>query len=94
MADRLHADGVCILSVPDEQGNEIVCVVIESKTEIANEAIRAAVVDALKGFPAMQVRLISIESMPRNEMGKIQRLKLKQSLAKLKLPAGGTLTGG
>ena len=94
LADRLHADGVCILSVPDEQGNEIVCVVIESKTEIASDAIRAAVVEALKGFPSMQVRLISIESMPRNEMGKIQRLKLKQSLAKFKLPGGGVLTTG
>jgi acyl-coenzyme A synthetase/AMP-(fatty) acid ligase len=80
LQDRLGAEGVCILSIESTGADDEIHVVIQSRRPIEPPEIEVAgnaELGAIKGVP---VRIVFIEKLPRNEMGKIERLVLKRQL--------------
>jgi fatty-acyl-CoA synthase len=66
---------VAVLAVPNESGVDDVCALIVSGSELNAQALKAFSSERLppKFVPA---RFIAVSNLPRNEMGKIERLKL------------------
>ena len=80
LQDRLGADGVCILSIPNTEGDEEIHVLIQSSRKIDQAEIDAAGNAELRAIKRVPMRVSLIEELPRNEMGKIKRLELKRRL--------------
>jgi len=74
----LGLEGVCLLSEQGADREEQLHVVLETAQPIDAETLRQAAQAHLRGFPA--ARFHFIDRFPRNHMGKIERLKLKQRL--------------
>jgi acyl-coenzyme A synthetase/AMP-(fatty) acid ligase len=79
---QLGVAGVCVFSMPDEAGEEIIHVAIESPRPLSQTEVVAALAEALPGtYPT---RIHVSDMLPRNSMGKIQRDELRQ---RLRMPA-------
>jgi acyl-coenzyme A synthetase/AMP-(fatty) acid ligase len=78
LQQALGLDGVCLLSEQGADQEEQLHVVLETAQPIDAETLRKAAVEHLRGFPA--ARFHFLDRFPRNHMGKIERLKLKQRL--------------
>lgn len=78
LQDRLGAEGVCVFSAPDEQGEELVHVAIQPITPVTRSQIEVIGRELLKVYG--RARFHIVESMPRNHMGKVQRLALRRQL--------------
>ena len=83
--EGLDAEDVCVFALPGAEGDEL-HVVIQTKVAIEPPALKTAIAKALYGFPRAHVHFV--EAMPRNHMGKVLRLSLKQQL----MAAGGAVT--
>jgi acyl-coenzyme A synthetase/AMP-(fatty) acid ligase len=77
LQEKLEVEDVCLFSMTAPEG-EVLHAVLQTRTPPAPEAVTAALNDVLYGFPKAVVHVV--EAMPRNHMGKVQRLKLKQQL--------------
>jgi acyl-coenzyme A synthetase/AMP-(fatty) acid ligase len=75
---ELGVSAVCVFSEQGEESAETAHVVIETAAPIPTELLRAAAEAHLRGFQKVSCHFL--ERLPRNEMGKIERLKLKQQL--------------
>ena len=80
LQDRLGAEGVCILSIENTGGDDEIYVVIQSSRPIEPAKIVAAGDAELGPIKRVPARFVSVEKLPRNEMGKIERLVLRQQL--------------
>ena len=78
LQDHLAADGVCLLSLPGPNGEEEVHVVIEPRREITRGELEQIAHGPLRMFARVHFRLVA--ALPRNAMGKIQRLVVRQQL--------------
>jgi acyl-CoA synthetase (AMP-forming)/AMP-acid ligase II len=67
----LGVDGLCLLSMQDEQGEEELHLVIEAKTPVDTATLAAVLRAELQGFPGVHVQYRS--TLPRNAMGKLLR---------------------
>lgn len=80
LRDRLGAEDACIVSIPGDEGDDEVHLVIQMKGRIEradlDPVLRAEMQDILR----VPVHVSFTETLPRNEMGKIRRLLLKQQL--------------
>lgn len=88
LQDRLGASAVCILSVPGPDG-EAVHVAIQPERVIGMAELREALSAVLPGVAQAQAH--KVEAMPRNHMGKIDRMALR---ALLFPPDAGAPGGG
>jgi acyl-coenzyme A synthetase/AMP-(fatty) acid ligase len=79
LQERLGADFVCVLSMPGEGADDEMHVIIQSRRSINLAEAAESIGTALPGFP--QAHIHFAEAMPRNEMGKIDRLALKQHIS-------------
>ena len=79
MEDRLRAalgiEGVCIVSILSEQGEEQVHVVIESATPLPADRVEEVVRQDLSGAP---LSVTSLGSLPRTPTGKIVRSEVRK----------------
>jgi acyl-coenzyme A synthetase/AMP-(fatty) acid ligase len=80
LQDRLGAESVCILSVESPGASDEIQLVIQSNRRIALDEIKAAVNAELGGVNRVPVRVVFTEKLPRNEMGKVERLVLRRQL--------------
>jgi acyl-coenzyme A synthetase/AMP-(fatty) acid ligase len=80
LQDRLGVDGVCVLTVTDANGSDAIYVVIQSSRPLDSAAIGAARNAELALFRKMPVHAVAIAKLPRNAMGKVERLALKRQL--------------
>jgi acyl-coenzyme A synthetase/AMP-(fatty) acid ligase len=80
LQDRLGAEGVCIVSIQRNAGVEEIHLVVQSSRRIERAEFEAATNAELGMIRRMRVHVSFMEKLPRNEMGKIQRLALKQQL--------------
>lgn len=80
LQDKLGAEGVCIVSVQGAEAVGEIYLVIESRRRIASSEIDSAGIAELESIRRVPVRVLFVDKLPRNEMGKIQRLVLKQQL--------------
>jgi acyl-CoA synthetase (AMP-forming)/AMP-acid ligase II len=78
LQERLDAEAVCVFSVPGE-GGEQVHVAIQPRGPIGAVDLKAALVAALPAGIA-DVDVHSVKAFPRNDMGKIDRTRLKDQL--------------
>ncbi len=78
LQDALGLEGVCLLSEQGDDREEQLHVVLETAHPIDEETLRQAAVAHLRGFP--NARFHFLNRFPRNHMGKVERLKLKQRL--------------
>ena len=75
--EALEAEDVCVFALPGSDGDEL-HVVIQTRTPIAPDTLKAAIDKILYGFPRAHVHFV--EALPRNHMGKVLRLQLKADL--------------
>jgi acyl-coenzyme A synthetase/AMP-(fatty) acid ligase len=90
LQDRLGAEGVCVLSMTSTDASDEIIVVIQSGRPLEPAAIQVAVSAELGMVKRIPVRAVLIEKLPRNAMGKIERLVLRRQLI---LASAGRLTG-
>src|SRR5262249_40315412 len=76
--EALGVASVCALSESGPDGEEAVHVVIEAPGPIDRTALETVAKTQLSGFPAAHFHFMP--ALPRNEMGKVQRFKLRQQL--------------
>jgi acyl-coenzyme A synthetase/AMP-(fatty) acid ligase len=80
LQERLGVEGACIVSIQNTAGEDEIYLVIQSARPIKTARIAAAGGDELAAIRRAPVRVVFRDKLPRNEMGKIQRLVLKQQL--------------
>ena len=78
LQEALGLDGVCVLSEQGPDREEQLHVVLETAEPIDEARLREAALAHLGRFPA--ARFHFLDRFPRNHMGKVERLKLKQHL--------------
>jgi acyl-coenzyme A synthetase/AMP-(fatty) acid ligase len=78
LRDQLDAAEVCVFSTQLGAADEVVQVVLQLGRPITDEELKTALLAHLPR--SAQVRLHSVDAFPRNEMGKIDRAKLKVQL--------------
>ena len=78
LQERLAADAVCVLSLPGPDGCDDVHVVIESRRDIAHAELERLAQGPLRQFGRLHFRVVA--ALPRNAMGKVQRLVVRQLL--------------
>jgi acyl-CoA synthetase (AMP-forming)/AMP-acid ligase II len=82
LREGLAVKDVCLFSMPNEDGEEEIHVIIETPAAIEPERLVAALRQALWGFPHAQVHYTT--ALPRNAMGKVLRQAAReQVLARL-----------
>ncbi len=74
LREALGVDGVCLLSLQDERGEEELHLVIEAKTPVDPTILAGVLRAELHGFPGVHVRYTP--ALPRNVMGKVLRQAL------------------
>ena len=87
--DRLGAKGVCILTVPNETGGEDFYLVIQPGQRIEKGAVQAAAEAEFGVLAKAPMDVVFLDTLPRNDMGKILRQALKETLRR-KRNAGAT----
>jgi acyl-coenzyme A synthetase/AMP-(fatty) acid ligase len=80
LEDRLGVEGVCIVSIPGDEPDDEIHVVIEAKRRPTLAELDAAGRIELGLIARVPVKVDFIDELPRNDMGKVQRLVLKQRL--------------
>ena len=80
LQDRLGVDGVCVIGIPGATSGEEIHLVVESRRRIERAEIEAAANAELGIIGSVPVRIDFTAKLPRNEMGKIRRLALKELL--------------
>ncbi|TDP74464.1 class I adenylate-forming enzyme family protein [Roseateles toxinivorans] len=78
LQQRLEVDAVCLLSLPKPGADDEVHIAIESSRALSQAELQAAANDQLKIFG--QVHFHLLKQLPRNRMGKVLRLALRQQL--------------
>jgi len=78
LQQRLDVDAVCLLSLPRPGADDEVHIAIESGRALSQAELQAAANDQLKIFG--QVHFHLLQQLPRNRMGKVLRLALRQQL--------------
>jgi fatty-acyl-CoA synthase len=72
LGELFGVSGVCLFSAPDDDGDEVIRVVIESQTPIDSERLIAALNQEFRGgFRRACVHCVA--ALPRNESGKVLR---------------------
>jgi acyl-coenzyme A synthetase/AMP-(fatty) acid ligase len=91
LKEKLGADALCMLSVPGDGEMEDLHLVIQSQRKIPATEIMAEIKARMPDFPTVRIQFVS--EMPRNEMGKLDRLALKRQLSAIPPTSRGTLMG-
>lgn len=81
LQDRLRVEAVCMVSVPDPDGDEMVHLVVQSQRPLDQAEVAAAMREALGPLNQVPVRVVFVGKLPRNEMGKVRRIALRKALA-------------
>jgi len=81
MQKHLEVDSICLFSEQGAGADEELHVVIETPAPIDPALLKDAAKRCLGGFGAIHFHFLA--GLPRNEMGKVQRLKLRQQLKSL-----------
>jgi acyl-CoA synthetase (AMP-forming)/AMP-acid ligase II len=79
LREALGVSGVCLMSMPDERGEEQIHVVIEAAAPLVAERLSAALRQELRGFP--EARIYYAVSLPRTVTGKVQRQTVRAQIA-------------
>jgi acyl-coenzyme A synthetase/AMP-(fatty) acid ligase len=82
LQDSLGADTVCLLSLRGESGDDELHAIVQSQHEIGHANVAELIHASLRGFNLAHVHFI--ETIPRNEMGKIDRLVLRKQISALR----------
>lgn len=80
LQDRLDATAVCILSVPSAGADDTIHIVYESKDTIPADRWRTAITQEFPLLQKVPLQTDRVKAMPRNAMGKILRVQLRQQL--------------
>jgi acyl-coenzyme A synthetase/AMP-(fatty) acid ligase len=78
LANLIGVGGVCLFSAPDEAGQEVLHVVLETTAPVEAERLRAQLPPALRSFPAFAFH--RLDRLPRNDMGKIARAEVRAAI--------------
>lgn len=78
LQDGLGVTGACLFAAPGGPDGDEVHVAIESRKPVAREALADIARTSLSVFPRVHFHVV--EALPRNTMGKIKRLELRQTL--------------
>ncbi len=78
LQDQLGAEAVCMLSRPGADGDDEVHVVIERRRRLTRPELDTLAKGPLRAIPNLQ--FVVLPSLPRNAMGKVLRVKVRQLL--------------
>jgi acyl-CoA synthetase (AMP-forming)/AMP-acid ligase II len=76
LSDRFGVSGVCLFSMPDDNGQDEVHVVIETRKRIDSEQLIAAIKQELPGA-FRRTHFYYFAALPRNELGKVMRQEVR-----------------
>ena len=76
LQERLQVRSACVLSLPGNGSEDDVHLVLESNPTLPKSELAAVIGKELSGFPPVGVHFL--QEMPRNDMGKIDRIILRQ----------------
>jgi acyl-coenzyme A synthetase/AMP-(fatty) acid ligase len=94
LQDRLAANGVCILTLDGAGADDGVYIVIQSARTIEQAEITAAAKAELAPITNVRMHFCIVKDLPRNDMGKIQRLLLKEALEAMRARDAGAPNQG
>lgn len=89
LQDQLGATGVCIVAVPRVADDDAIHVVIESKRPI-DRAAWALAASALGPLARVPLTVHVVARLPRNGMGKVNRMDLRDQIRRLRTPTERT----
>src|SRR5262249_21950516 len=75
LGDAFGLNGVCLLSMQNDSGEEEIHVVLETPTPVDSERLIAAIRKELRRFHRARVHYVA--TLPRNEMGKVLRQEVR-----------------
>jgi acyl-CoA synthetase (AMP-forming)/AMP-acid ligase II len=78
LGEFFGVSGVCLFSMPNDSGEEVIHVAIETPTAIDSERLIAAINQELRGF--QRARFHFVAALPRNEMGKVLRQAVRAKI--------------
>ena len=87
---ELGVSGICIFSAQNERAEEEIRVAIETDRAIEEARLAPLLRRLLPGAPAFRVSFLT--AFPRNHMGKVQRLELRQLMASSSAASGRAAT--
>ncbi len=78
LGERFGVSGVCLFSMQNDSGEEVIHVVIETPTPIDSERLIAAINQELRGFH--RARFHFVAALPRNQTGKVLRQTVRANV--------------
>ena len=85
LQELLAVEEVCVLSIPRDDAGEELHIAIQSPGPIDRAAVDSAVRQTVRGFSSAQIH--AFKQLPRVEMGKVDRRKLRAQICGARLPA-------
>ena len=84
LREAMGVDGVCLLSMQDDRGEEELYLVVEATTPVDTATLAGVLRAELHGFPGVHVQYTG--ALPRNAMGKVLRQALTVEIIAARRP--------
>ncbi len=81
MQDMLGADGICLLSLRGPSMEEVLHILIQSRRAVSRSEVLEALVRVAALSSAPNALIHRIDAIPRNEMGKIDRMSARTKIS-------------
>jgi acyl-CoA synthetase (AMP-forming)/AMP-acid ligase II len=81
LQDRLRLDGICLVSIRGSSQEDELHILIQSQRPIGKDEVTKALARVADLASVPEVHLQYVDSIPRNEMGKIDRPAIRQKIS-------------
>lgn len=78
LADKFGAEGVCLFDAPNAHGEEELHVAVQPRRPLQHQDLEDAAKNILRSYPMVHFHIV--DSLPRNHMGKLMRLQVRQQI--------------
>jgi acyl-coenzyme A synthetase/AMP-(fatty) acid ligase len=83
LQEKLGVTEVCIISAKDAEGGDEIFIVVQSVKSPGHAEVQSALSSELGALKRLPVRVVVVERLPRNDMGKVKRVELRRQLSEV-----------